>query len=108
MSSSTVGMFKPCDLDFGCWTLGDGVTFGKWPIFGKLFTFRTPFGRGALFTWTCGGWEEDEEVDGEAVKGAATTERSPWLETTLPFEVFSPRLLLQGDFRVMELGAFER
>ena len=62
----------------------------------KLFTFGTPFGRGPLFVGTCGGGEEDEEVDGEAVKGAATTERSSCLETMLPFEVFSPRFASPG------------
>jgi hypothetical protein len=36
MSSATVGMFEPCDLIFGCFSLGDGVTHGKRPIFAYL------------------------------------------------------------------------
>jgi hypothetical protein len=63
-----------------------------------FFTFGIPFDRGVFFIGTCGDGKKDEEINGEAIKGTTTTERSPWLETALPFEIFSPRFASPGRF----------
>ena len=51
-----------------------------------------------FFIGTCGDGKKNKEIDGEATKGTTTMERSPWLETALPFEIFSPRFASPGRF----------